>query len=356
MTTITVAHGQSRYDVIVGDLSGAISQIERCSGGRLLPLVSDTKVFGLHNEKLRDVAMFPPILVQPGEAAKDWDGLRKLVTALAERGIERGTPIIALGGGSIGDLTGLAAALYMRGNPVIHVPTTLLAQADSAVGGKTAIDSNGVKNLVGLFHSPALVIVDPSLVETLDRRQTIGGYAEIAKYGLIDDPEFFLWCERHGDAVVKGDTEARLHAITHCLKAKARFVMADPDERNGVRALLNLGHSFGHAIESAAGLGGLLHGEAVAIGMATAFRLSAMLRICPEVDADRVSAHLASVGLPTRIGDSAVNRRSLMQWMALDKKNSEGRLTLILVRGIGRAFVDRSLDRTVVADFLARAP
>ena len=168
MTTITVAHGQTCYDIMVGDLSSTLPEIDRLSGGRLLPLVSDKTVFGLHGAKLGDVAMLPPILVPSGEAAKDWDGLRQLVTALAERGVQRGTPIIALGGGSVGDLTGLAAALYMRGSPVIHVPTTLLAQADSAVGGKTAIDSNGVKNLVGLFHPPALVVVDPSLIDTLD--------------------------------------------------------------------------------------------------------------------------------------------------------------------------------------------
>ncbi|MEO8618355.1 MAG: 3-dehydroquinate synthase family protein [Sphingomicrobium sp.] len=355
MTTITVAHGQTCYDIIVGDLSSTLPEIDRLSRGRLLPLVSDKTVFGLHGAKLGDVAMLPPILVPSGEAAKDWDGLRQLVTALTERGVQRGTPIIALGGGSVGDLTGLAAALYMRGSPVIHVPTTLLAQADSAVGGKTAIDSNGVKNLVGLFHPPALVVVDPSLIDTLDRRQCIAGYAEIAKYGLIDDPEFFLWCERHGAAVVNGEADARKHAIAYCLNAKARFVTADPEEGTGVRALLNLGHSFGHAIESAAGLGGLLHGEAVAIGMATAFRLAAMLRLCTDDDAERVSAHLASVGLPTRIADTGVDRRTLIDWMALDKKNAEGRLTLVLVRGIGRAFVDRSVARDVLASFLARA-
>ncbi len=249
MTTINVAHGQTRYDIMVCDLSRTFPEIDRLSGGKLLPLVSDKTVFGLHGAKLGDVAMLPPILVASGEAAKTWDGLRQLVTAFAERGVQRGTPIIALGGGSIGDLTGLAAALYMRGTPVIHVPTTLLAQADSAVGGKTAIDSDGVKNLVGSFHPPALVAVDPSLVETLDRRQSIAGYAEIAKYGLIDDSDFFLWCERHGVALVNGEADARTHAITHCLNAKARFVMADPEERSGVRALLNLGHSFGHAIE-----------------------------------------------------------------------------------------------------------
>jgi 3-dehydroquinate synthase len=356
MTRIQVADGRSHYDILIGDLSAALADIAGLADGRLLPLVSDSTVYNLHGRKLATVAKVPPILLPAGEVAKDWDSLRRLIGSLAERGVERGTPILALGGGSIGDVTGLAAALYMRGNPVIHIPTTLLAQADSAVGGKTAIDSHGVKNLVGLFHTPSLVVVDPSFIDTLEYRQCVAGYAEIVKYGLIDDPDFFCWCELHGSAVLGGVAEVRNHAIAHCLNAKARFVTADPEERSGVRALLNLGHSFGHAIESAAGLGGLLHGEAVAIGMACAFRLSAMLRLCSEDDSDRVAAHLTSVGLPARISDTGVERRKLIDWMSLDKKNVGGKLTLVLMRGIGRAFIDRSVERTVVADFLLRAP
>jgi 3-dehydroquinate synthase len=356
MSIIPVAHGDVLYDIRIGDLSASLPAIARLAGNRLLPMVSDSQVFALHGARLADVAMLPPILVPAGERAKNWEGLQKVVSGLAERGVNRGTPVIAFGGGSIGDLTGLAAALYMRGSPVIHIPTTLLSQADSAVGGKTAIDSGGIKNLVGLFHPPAMVVVDPGLIDTLDHRQRTAGYAEIVKYGLIDDPAFFDWCEAKGRAVIENDPAARLHAVTHCIAAKARTVSADPYERSGQRALLNLGHSFGHAIEAASGTDGLLHGEAVAIGLACAFRLSAQLRHCPEFDADRVIRHLADTGLPTAISDAGVNRRGLIDRMLLDKKNADGRLVLVLVRGIGRAFIDPSLDQSVVEDFLLRAP
>ena len=354
MTILSVAQGEARYDIQIGDLEAALGAIDRIAKGRLLPLVSDRDVFALHGHRLKDVAALPPILVPAGEAAKDWAGLQQVVDGLASRGVTRGTPLIALGGGSVGDLTGLAAALYMRGSPVIHVPTTLLAQVDSAVGGKTAIDSNGVKNLVGLFHPPALVVIDPSLVDTLDRRQRVAGYAEVAKYGLIDDAAFFAWCERHGRAVIEGETAARRQAIAHCVAAKARIVATDPEERNGTRALLNLGHSFGHAVEAASG--NLAHGEAVAIGMATAFRFSHERGYCSEADVDRVVGHLAAVGLPTSIADTGVSRRQLPELMALDKKNAAGGLTLILARGIGRAFVEGGIEHSLVADFLLRTP
>lgn len=354
MTILAVAQGKARYDILLGPLGASLDAIGRIADGRLLPLVSDPDVFAIHGHRLKDVAALPPILVPPGEAAKDWAGLQQVVDGLAARGVTRGTPVIALGGGSVGDLTGLAAALYMRGNPVIHVPTTLLAQVDSAVGGKTAIDSNGVKNLVGLFHPPALVVIDPSLVDTLDKRQRIAGYAEIVKYGLIDDADFFAWCERHGRGVIDGDPDRRLHAVGHCVAAKARIVAADPEERGGIRALLNLGHSFGHAVEAASG--SLAHGEAVAVGMATAFRFSRERGLCPDADVDRVVRHLADVGLPTAIADAGVDRRKLPDLMALDKKNDGAGLTLILVRGIGRAFVERGVERSLVADFLLRTP
>ncbi len=354
MTTLSVAQGGARYDVRIGNLGDALGAIDSIADGRLLPIVSDAHVFSLHGRRLSDVAALPPILVPAGEAAKDWDGLRAVIDGLAARGATRGTPLIALGGGSVGDLTGLASALYMRGSPVIHVPTTLLAQVDSAVGGKTAIDSNGVKNLVGLFHPPALVVIDPSLIDTLDDRQRTAGYAEIVKYGLIDDPHFFAWCEENGRRVIAGDPEPRRHAITHCVTAKARIVAADPAEQEGIRALLNLGHSFGHAIEAASG--NLAHGEAVAIGMVTALRFSVERTLCPPTDLARVERHLATVGLPTRIADTGIDRRTLPDRMDLDKKNDGAGLTLILVRGIGRAFVERGVARSAIADFLARTP
>ena len=355
MISVPVAHGRHNYEVVIGDLAAALPRIEALAGGRALPLVTDANVFALHGKRLADVALMPPVLLPPGEAAKDWSGLRTVIDGLAALGVKRDTPFVALGGGSVGDVAGLAAALYMRGCPVIHVPTTLLAQADSAVGGKTAIDAAGIKNLAGLFHHPALVAVDPALLDTLDCRQLVAGYAEVVKYGLIDDPAFFAWCDAKGLALVSGDTDARAHAIAHCVKAKARFVAADPEDRTGTRALLNLGHSFAHAVESAAGIGRLLHGEAVAVGLALAFGLSHRLGHCPAADHERVVAHLSACGLPSRLQDVGIRGPALLPFMARDKKNSERRLTLILVRGIGRAFVDSTLNESVVAEFLAAA-
>ena len=341
-------------NVVIGDLSQSMDRVAAIGGGEPLPLVTDTRLLALHGAKLAPVTLQPPILVPEGEAAKDWGTLAAIIDGLAQREIRRGTPIIALGGGSIGDVTGLAASLYKRGCPVIHVPTTLLAQADSAIGGKTAIDAAGQKNLVGTFHPPALVVVDPSLLDTLDQRQLRSGYAEIVKYGLIADPAFFAWCEVHGAALIAGDRDARLHAVTYCIHAKSRIVAADPDDTNGQRALLNLGHSFGHAIEAIAGIGKLLHGEAVAIGMILALRLSARLGHCPEVDVDRLADHLRSAGLPTRLDQVGLARsgEALLERMRADKKNRDGQFTLILARGIGRAFVER-VPTGALAGFLA---
>nr|WP_240913944.1 3-dehydroquinate synthase [Sphingomonas sp. HDW15A] len=258
-----------------------------------------------------------------------------------------------VGGGSVGDVTGLAASLFKRGTPVIQIPTTLLAQVDSGLGGKTAIDSGGIKNIAGTFHSPVLIVADPSLLDTLDQRQMSAGYAEVVKYGLIGDPAFFAWCERHGKALIAGDREARMHAVRHCLASKARMVRGDYLDRGGTRTLLNLGHSFAHAIEAAVGLGGLLHGEAVAIGLVLAFRFSAFTGLCPETDVDRVAAHLSSVGLPTRLDHAGVRGPALFDWMIHDKKNVGDELVLVLVHGIGRAFVSRALDSSALRHFLS---
>lgn len=339
MIGISVGQGDMAHEVLVGDLHRTLDRIDALANGQPVPLVADARVLALHGAMLSPVALQPPILVAEGEAAKDWNGLAAIINGLAERGVRRGTPILALGGGSVGDVTGLAASLFKRGCPVIHVPTTLLAQADSAIGGKTAIDAAGQKNLVGTFHMPALVVADPALLDTLDERQLRSGYAEIVKYGLIDDPDFFAWCETHGAALIAGDRDARLHAVTTCIRAKARFVTADPFDRNGQRALLNLGHSFAHAIEAEAGLGRLLHGEAVAIGLVLAFRLSVRLGLCPEPDALRIAAHLRAVGLPTSLDQVGLARAggALVEHMRGDKKNRSGEFTLILAHGIGRA-------------------
>ena len=339
--------------LIVGDLKSAVDTIAEITNGLRVPIVSDPLVYELHGQSLAEIVESPPILVPRGEEAKTWAVLARVIDELAARRVARGTPILALGGGSVGDVTGLAASLYKRGTPVIQLPTTLLAQADSALGGKTAIDSGGLKNVAGTFHSPAMIVADPSLLDTLDQRQMVAGYAEVVKYGLIDDPVFFDWCERHGRSLIAGDRDARVHAVRHCLAAKARLVRGDPFDRGGSRTLLNLGHSFAHAIEAATGLNRLLHGEAVAIGLVLAFRFSALSGLCAEDEVDRVAAHLSAVGLPTRLDHAGVKGALVFDWMLHDKKNADGELVLVLVHGIGRAFVGRGLDRSALRHFLA---
>jgi 3-dehydroquinate synthase len=355
MTIIRVAHPGADYDVLVGGLGEALPRLEVRSGGHRLPVISDQRVFGLHGDRLAGVVLPDPILVPEGEAAKGWPTLASIVDQLARMDIKRGTPIIALGGGSVGDVAGLAASLFKRGCPIVHVPTTLLAQADSAIGGKTAIDAAGQKNLVGTFHHPLLVIADPTFLDTLDSRQLRTGYAEVVKYGLMDDPDFFAWCEANGDGLLAGNGDRLRTAIEHCVRAKARFVAADPDDTAGTRALLNFGHSFGHAIEAVAGHR-VLHGEAVAVGMVFAFAFSVELGLCPAADADRVRAHLQAAGLPARLGDIGLTGRgaAILTAMLTDKKAQASGLTLILARRLGEAFVARNVDLPRLAAFLER--
>ena len=356
MTVIRVESSQRGYDVVVGPVEASLDRIRDLSGSSRPILVTDPKVFALHGVKLAELLGSAPILLPEGEPAKDWEQLHHLLATLADRNASRDTPIVGLGGGSVGDVAGLAASLFKRGCPVVHIPTTLLAQADSAIGGKTAIDAFGEKNLIGSFHEPALVIADPAYLDTLDARQLRAGYAEVVKYGLIDDPAFFGWCEAKGSGVLAGHPDLRHHAITTSIQAKARIVAGDLEDRTGKRALLNLGHSFGHAIEAEAGLGNILHGEAVALGLALAFRFSAEAGLCPASEADRVVSHLAACGLPTRLADVGIGGgRKLANWMARDKKNPPGRLSLILARGIGRAFLDPSVDSRRLLDFLDRS-
>jgi len=356
MTVIRVETSQHRYDVVVGPIESGLEHIRELAAGRRPILVSEPKVFALHGNGLAEELGADPILLPEGEAAKDWDQLHWLLATLAERNAGRDTPLLALGGGSVGDVTGLAASLFKRGCPIVHVPTTLLSQADSAVGGKTAVDAFGEKNLIGTFYQPALVVADPAFLDTLDARQLRAGYAEVIKYGLIDDPAFFAWCEANGRGLLAGHPDLRLHAITNSIKAKARIVAGDVEDRSGKRALLNLGHSFGHAIESETGLGEVLHGEAIAVGLALAFRFSAEVGICPPGDADRVSTHLAACGLPSRLADVGIsNGTKLVNWMVRDKKSRDGRISLILARGIGRAFMEPTVESRRLTDFLDRA-
>ncbi|MCW3796816.1 3-dehydroquinate synthase [Sphingomonas sp. BN140010] len=355
MSIVPVTAGSDHYDVLIGPLADSAERLRTISWGRRLLVVTEPKVWALHGEKLEAAVCCTPVFVPEGEDAKQWPHLQELVAAFAGHNLDRKRPVIAFGGGSVGDLTGLAAGLFKRGLPVVHVPTSLLAQADSAVGGKTAIDAEGQKNLVGLFHQPALVLADPALTLTLDHRQLLAGYAEVVKYGLIDDPDFFTWCEANGPALLAGELALRGEAVTRCVAAKARFVAADVEDRTGVRALLNLGHTFGHAIESAAGLGVVLHGEAVALGTVLAFDFSAQLGLCAADDAARVRRHFAAAGLPTTLTATPLDRAALLPLMGADKKNEGGRLRLVLTRGIGQAFLSDGVESGRLAAFLERA-
>jgi len=295
------------------------------------------------------------VLVAAGEASKSWRMLEDACEALIAARIERGDLVIALGGGVVGDLAGFAAAIVRRGLDVVQVPTTLLAQVDSSVGGKTGINSGQGKNLIGAFHQPILVIIDTALLDTLPPRVFRAGYAEVAKYGLISDAGFFAWLEANWRDVFGGGP-AREHAIATSCRAKAITVARDERE-TGERALLNFGHTFGHALEAAAGFSDqLLHGEAVAIGMALAFGFSARLGLVAQAEADRAIRHLAAAGLPTAPADvpgELPGADGLMELMAQDKKVRRGKLTFILARGIGTSFVAPDVDSAQVRAFLA---
>ena len=359
MLDVDVALGERAYTVrIEPDGIGRLGELVAPLGGRAkVVVVTDETVAGLHLERaqaaLRQGGREPVAVVLPaGEATKSWAGLEQLTEALLAHGVERGDFVVALGGGVIGDLTGFAAAILRRGCRFVQVPTTLLAQVDSSVGGKTAIDVRAGKNLVGAFHQPSLVLADPALLATLPGRELRAGYAEIVKVGLIGDAAFFDWCDANLDAVMARQPEAISHAIAEAVRFKANIVMQDEHETKGLRALLNLGHTFGHALEAELGYSdALLHGEAVATGMALAFQFSAELGFCPAADAARVVAHLERAGLPVtpQVGTAA----RLVGHMAQDKKMSGGRLGLILARGIGQAFVTKDVSVERIEAFLA---
>ncbi|HZG07930.1 MAG TPA: 3-dehydroquinate synthase [Allosphingosinicella sp.] len=355
MTRVEVALGARSYPVLIehGLLARAGEALAPFARGGRLVVVADARVWAAQGHKLAasglDIAL---VEVPPGEGSKSWNELARLVDRLLALGVERSDHIVAFGGGVVGDLAGFAASILKRGCPYVQVPTSLLAQVDSSVGGKTAINAGHGKNMVGAFHQPAAVLIDPDVLATLDPRQLRAGYAEVVKYGLIGDPGFFAWCESHGAALLAGDASAAAHAIETSVRAKAAIVGEDERETSGRRALLNLGHTFGHAFEAEAGFSDrLLHGEAVALGMALAFRFSAARGLCTPAEAARVAAHLQSVGLPVRpdIGTAP----ALVAHIAQDKKASRGRVPFILARGIGAAFVDQSVELAEVEAFLA---
>jgi len=295
------------------------------------------------------------IVLPAGEATKSMAWLTRTVERLLELKVERDDLIIALGGGVIGDLAGFAAAVLRRGIGFVQVPTTLLAQVDSSVGGKTGVNAPQGKNLIGAFHQPRLVLADIAVLETLPERDFLAGYGEVVKYGCLGDAMFFGWLEKMGPALLAGDTEARIHAVRRSCEMKAEIVARDEHER-GDRALLNLGHTFGHALEAATGYSDrLLHGEGVAVGMALAFEVSARMGVCAQEDPSRLRAHLAAMGMKKDLADipgELPGVEGLIALMGQDKKVRQGKLTFILARGIGEAFVCREADMGVVQGVL----
>ena len=362
--TVALPLGDRAYDIHIGDglLDAAGALIAPLLARPRAAVVTDANVVAAQGDRLRaslDAAGIETefVVLKPGEATKSFAELESLTGRLLDLGVERKDAVIAFGGGVIGDLVGFSCAILRRGCRFIQIPTTLLAQVDSAVGGKTAINVAQGKNLVGAFHQPALVLADVAALDTLAPRELRAGYAEVVKYGLINDAPFFDWLEANGDALLSGDAGARIRAVKTSCEAKAAIVSADEREQ-GARALLNLGHTFGHALEAVYGYSDkLLHGEGVAVGMALAFDYSARLGFCSTDDAARVKAHLSGCGLPASIADLprgvSYDAERLLTLMMQDKKVEQNRLTLILARAIGDAFITRDVNADDVRDFLA---
>ena len=350
---------QRAYDVLVGEgaLAKAAPRLKALFPHGRAIIVTDVRVEAAQGDALRSALSGQAIqaefiTVEGGEQEKSFAGLERLVEALLAKRIERGEPIIAFGGGIVGDLAGFAAAIVKRGVDFIQIPTTLLAQVDSSVGGKTGINTAAGKNMAGAFHQPRLVIADTGFLTTLPEREVRAGYAEIAKAGLIGDAALFERLETAGPAALKGDTLSR--AIADAIAFKARIV-AEDEREGGVRALLNLGHTFGHAFEAEAKTGELVHGEAVALGMALAFDYSVRRGDCRPEDARRVRAHLQAVGLPARAADlpgGPYDAARLVDRMRDDKKNAGGRLTLILAKSVGDAYIARDIDEDDLLAFM----
>ncbi len=360
---VNIDFGGQGYEIVIGrrlmEQAGAF--LASVLPSKKICVVTDAVVARLHliafMKALEDAAFTPtpPVILPAGEATKDFAHLQEIIDKALGFKLDRRSALVALGGGVVGDITGFAASVIMRGIPFVQVPTTLLAQVDSSVGGKTGINTPAGKNLVGAFYHPRLVLIDTDNLASLPARELRAGYAEVLKYALIDDPEFFDWLEEHGTAVLAGDAEAQVYAIDTSVRAKAAIVEDDPDETKGLRALLNLGHTFGHALEAIGGYDGrLLHGEAVSIGLQWAFDFSARLGLCPQADAARLRAHVKKVGLMAQPPFPAAADAVLAR-MKGDKKNRDGRLTLILAKGIGGAFVAHDIEENVLADFLRDA-
>lgn len=363
--TVHVKLGARSYDVRIGEglLGKAGEEIAPLLSRKRVAIVTDETVSGLHlatlEAALADIGIESTSLALPsGEATKSWDNLQKTVEWLLSEKIERRDVVIAFGGGVIGDLAGFAAAILRRGVRFVQIPTTLLAQVDSSVGGKTGINSPNGKNLIGAFHQPALVLADTSVLGTLTKRDFLAGYGEVIKYGGLGDYAFFEWLEANGPALAQGDMALRQYAVRRSVEMKADIVARDETEE-GDRALLNLGHTFCHALEAATGYSDrLLHGEGVAIGCALAFELSARLGLCSQEEPSRFRAHLADMGLKRDLVDipgALPDAEGLLKLMAQDKKVVDGRLSFILARGIGQAFVAPDVDPGAVRKVLEDA-
>jgi 3-dehydroquinate synthase len=364
---VDVALGDRAYDIVIGRdvLQSLGERVAALRPGARAAIVTDRNVADHWLEKTQASLAAAGIAtshftVEEGEGSKSYAGLQQVSEALIAARIERNDLVIALGGGVVGDLAGFSAAILRRGVDYVQVPTTLLAQVDSSVGGKTGINSPQGKNLIGAFHQPVLVLADTAVLDTLPQRQFRAGYAEVVKYGLLGDEAFFTWLEaNHADIFAGG--AAREHAIATSCRAKAAIVVRDEREA-GERALLNLGHTFGHALEAATGFSDrLFHGEGVSIGMVLAAELSAHLGMIAETEAARISNHLAAVGLPTHLQDIAgfaqeglADADALMALMAQDKKVKRGRLTFILFKAVGSAVIAPNVEPSVVRDFLKR--
>ena len=359
---IHVDVSDNAYDIFIGTnlLQEADAELASLLAGRQLVIVTDTHVAPLHLEPTKralaaHAASSTSFVLPAGEASKSFSVYEKLVNDILALPIDRQTVLVALGGGVIGDLVGFAAASLLRGLDFIQIPTSLLAQVDSSVGGKTGINTPAGKNLVGAFHQPRLVLADIGLLASLPEREVKAGYAEVVKYGLLGDADFFEWLEQHGRDVINGNPDAQAEAVRRSCQAKADIVAADEREA-GQRALLNLGHTFAHAFEAVAGYDGrLLHGEAVSAGLACAFAFSRQLGLCSGQDVERVNTHLNAMGMPASAQDLPAGQAApqvLIDHMRKDKKARQGKLTFILARQIGEAFVDRNIDEAELNRFL----
>lgn len=363
--TLRVGLGERSYDIVIGQ--GALAN----AGELLKPLlkrprviiVTDEHIAPLYLKRLQECLQAQGIASQavilpPGEGTKSFAGLEKLTDALFAHQPDRNVTLVALGGGVTGDITGFAASILLRGVDFVQVPTTLLAQVDSAVGGKTGINTKHGKNLIGSFYQPKLVIADISTFATLPKRELLAGYAEVVKYGVINDASFFAWLEQNGAAALAGDKKALVHAVRESCRAKADIVGQDERE-SGLRALLNFGHTLGHALEAEAGFSDtLLHGEAVSIGMVLALQLSVMRGLCPEADAGRVKTHLAGVGLPVSPRDVTGMRwdkAALIRHCFQDKKARDGGLTFVLAEKIGKTNIYHDIESSEIDALLAQA-